>query len=79
MGESVFKADAKLKYLYIPDGTNNIGWGIFEGAGNNVTVSVAANSYAQAMLRNMVSPMKQEHPSPQLWPPAVAVITQRGL
>lgn len=48
MGESVFKADAKLKYLYIPDGTNNIGWGIFEGAGNNVTVSVAANSYAQA-------------------------------
>ena len=48
MGESVFKADAKLKYLYIPDGTNNIGWGIFEEAGNNVTVSVAANSYAQA-------------------------------
>ena len=48
MGESVFRADTKLKNLYIPDGVSSIGWGIFEDAMEGVTLSVAANSYAQA-------------------------------
>ena len=47
LGECVFKADTKLTSLYIPDGMNNIGWGIFENAIANVTLSVAENSYAQ--------------------------------
>ena len=47
LGECVFKADTKLTSLYIPDGMNNIGWGIFENAIANVTLSVAESSYAQ--------------------------------
>ena len=48
MGEYVFKGDTNLKSLYIPDGTVKIGWNIFQDATEGVTLSVAANSYAQA-------------------------------
>ena len=48
MGEYVFKADTKLTSLYIPDGVTSIGSNIFIDAGNNVTLSVAENSYAQS-------------------------------
>ena len=48
MGEYVFKADTKITSLYIPDGVTKIGADIFRDAHDNVTLSVAANSYAQA-------------------------------
>ena len=48
MGEFVFKADTKITSLYIPDGVTKIGADIFRDAHDNVTLSVAANSYAQA-------------------------------
>ena len=48
MGEYIFKADTKLTSLYIPDGVTSIGTNIFLDAGNNVTLSVAAYSYAQS-------------------------------
>ena len=48
IGEYAFKADTKLTSLYIPDGVNRIGNNIFMDAGNNVTLSVAEDSYAQA-------------------------------
>ena len=48
MGEYVFKGDTNLKSLYIPDGTVKIGWNIFQDATEGVTLSVAANSYAQS-------------------------------
>ena len=48
MGEYVFKGDTNLKNLYIPDGTAKIGWNIFQDATEGVTLSVAANSYAQS-------------------------------
>ena len=48
MGEYVFKGDTNLKNLYIPDGTVKIGWNIFQDATEGVTLSVAANSYAQS-------------------------------
>ena len=47
-GEFVFKADTKLKTLYIPDGVNSIGLNIFQDATQGVTLSVLENSYAQA-------------------------------
>ena len=47
-GEYVFKADAKLKNLYIPDGVTSIGSNIFQDATQGVTLSVLENSYAQA-------------------------------
>ena len=47
-GEYVFKADTKLKTLYIPDGVTSIGSNIFQDATQGVTLSVLENSYAQA-------------------------------
>ena len=47
-GEYVFKADTKLKTLYIPDGVTSIGLNIFQDATQGVTLSVLENSYAQA-------------------------------
>ena len=48
IGGYAFKADTKLASLYIPDNTTHIGPDIFQDARNNVTLSVAANSYAQS-------------------------------
>ena len=48
MGEYVFKADTKITSLYIPGGVTKIGADIFRDAHDNVTLSVAGNSYAQA-------------------------------
>ena len=48
IGGYAFKADTKLASLYIPDNTTKIGPDIFQDARNNVTLSVAANSYAQS-------------------------------
>ena len=48
LGNYVFKADKKITSLYIPDGVTKIGTDIFRDAHDNVTLSVAANSYAQA-------------------------------
>ena len=47
MGEYIFKADTKITSLYIPDGVTKIGTDIFRDAHDNVTLSVAAGSYAQ--------------------------------
>ena len=47
-GEYVFKADTKLKTLYIPDGVTSIGSNIFQDGTQGVTLSVLENSYAQA-------------------------------
>ena len=47
MGEYIFRADTKITSLYIPDGVTKIGADIFCDAHDNVTLSVAANSYAQ--------------------------------
>ena len=47
MGEYIFRADTKITSLYIPDGVTKIGADIFRDAHDNVTLSVAANSYAQ--------------------------------
>ena len=48
LGGYVFRADTKITNLYIPDGTTKIGNDIFQDAHENVTLSVAANSYAQS-------------------------------
>lgn len=48
IGGYAFKADTKLASLYIPNNTTQIGPDIFQDARNNVTLSVAANSYAQS-------------------------------
>ena len=47
LGGYAFKADTKITSLYIPDGVTKIGADIFRDAHDNVTLSVAANSYAQ--------------------------------
>ena len=47
MGEYVFKADTRMSSLYIPDGVTAMGKNIFLDAAE-VTLSVAAGSYAQA-------------------------------
>ena len=48
LGEYVFKADTRITSLYIPDGVVKIGTDIFRDAHDTVTLSVAANSYAQS-------------------------------
>ena len=48
LGNYVFKADKKITSLYIPDGVTKIGTDIFRDAHDNVTLSVAANSYVQS-------------------------------
>ena len=48
LGEYVFKADTRITSLYIPDGVVKIGTDIFCDAHDTVTLSVAANSYAQS-------------------------------
>ena len=48
LGEYVFKADTRITSLYIPDGVVKIGTDIFRDAHDTITLSVAANSYAQS-------------------------------